>query len=286
MNGQPAPIILVTGLSGAGKTSALKAFEDLGFECIDNVPLSLLRNLTGGDGGEPRKPLAVGIDIRTRDFGAAAFAEELDQLKTETGGRTRMLFMDCTDDELRRRYGETRHRHPLAQDRPISDGIAHERRLMAPLRDRADVVLDTTSFGPGEMKTILKGHFGTEADGGLALFVTSFGFKNGLPREADLVFDVRFLNNPHYDPVLKPLTGRDEAVAEHVAADPGFAPFFDGLTALLAPLLPRYAQEGKSYLTIALGCTGGRHRSVFVAETLRRWLEQKGERVHLRHRDL
>jgi UPF0042 nucleotide-binding protein len=288
----PARVILVTGLSGAGKTSALKAFEDLGFECIDNVPLSLLAALVGGDtdktgdGDDARKPLAVGIDIRTRDFGAQAFADELAHLKADTGGRTRMLFMDCDDDELKRRYAETRHRHPLAQDRPIGDGIAHERRLMAPLRDSADVVLDTTSFGPGEMKSILNGHFGAEADAGLTLFVMSFGFKKGLPREADLVFDVRFLANPHYDPDLKSLTGRDGAVADYVEADPGFQPFFDGLTALLAPLLPRYAQEGKSYLTVALGCTGGRHRSVFTAERLRAWLEDRDERVHLRHRDL
>lgn len=284
-----ARIILVTGLSGAGKSSALKAFEDLGFEAIDNVPLSLLHTLVGaGSGGArgPVKPLAVGVDIRTRDFGVQAFAQELAQLKADTGGRATVLFMDCDDDELRRRYAETRHRHPLAGDRPVSDGIAHERRLVAPLRDLADVVLDTTSFGPGEMKSLLAGHFGFDADTGLAIFVLSFGFKNGLPREADLVFDVRFLDNPHYDPKLKPLTGRDPAVAEHVLADEGFQPFFDGLTGLLAPLLPRYAREGKSYLTVALGCTGGRHRSVVVAEKLASWLEQRGERVHLRHRDL
>lgn len=287
---ESARVILVTGLSGAGKSSALKAFEDLGFEAVDNVPLSLLHALVNGGAGNPARgpsrPLAVGIDIRTRDFGVETFAQELALLKADTGGRATVLFMDCDDDELRRRYAETRHRHPVAGDRPIADAIAHERRLMAPLRDLADVVLDTTSFGPGEMKSLLAGHFDTGTDAGLAVFVLSFGFKNGLPREADLVFDVRFLDNPHYDPDLKPLTGRDPAVAAHVEADEGFQPFFEGLTGLLAPLLPRYAREGKSYLTIALGCTGGRHRSVAVAEKLASWLEQRGERVHLRHRDL
>lgn len=282
-----ARVVLVTGLSGAGKTSALKAFEDLGFEAVDNVPLSLLHNLIGGpDAPEERKPLAIGVDIRTRDFGADAFAQELAVLTHDTKGAAAVLFMDCDDDELRRRYAETRHRHPLAADRPLSDGIALERQLMGPIRDCADVVLDTTSFGPGEMKTILRGHFGTEDDGRLGLFVMSFGFKHGLPREADMVFDVRFLTNPHYDPLLKSLSGRDKAVVDFVTADDGYDPFFGNLTNLLAPLLPRYAKEGKSYLTIALGCTGGRHRSVCIAEKLSSWLEQRGERVHLRHRDL
>lgn len=284
----PAKVIIVTGMSGAGKTSALKAFEDLGFEAVDNMPLSLLHSLVVKPpvGARAAKPLAIGVDIRTRDFDAEAFARELAQLGRDTNGQAAVLYMDCDDDELRRRYAETRHRHPLAQDRPVSDGIAHERALMTPLRDTADVVLDTTSFGPGEMKMLLRGHFNVEADTAMTLFVMSFGFKNGLPREADLVFDVRFLVNPHYDPMLKALTGRDKAVADHVAADPDFQPFFNNLTTLLTPLLPRYAQEGKSYLTVAVGCTGGRHRSVAVTEKLSQWLEQRGERVHLRHRDL
>ena len=280
--GQAAPgVLLVTGMSGAGKSSALKAFEDMGYEAIDNVPLSLLAALVNPPQQDGlARPIAIGVDIRTRDFAIDTFIKELASLDAK------VLFMDCDDDELRRRYAETRHRHPLAQDRPVSDGIARERTLMTPLRDRADVVVDTTRFGPGELKQILSGHFDLGHDHGLSVFVTSFSFRKGLPREADLVFDVRFLANPHYDPALKDLSGKDAAVADFIARDTCFQDFFDNLTALLSPLLPRYAAEGKSYLTIAVGCTGGRHRSVFVAEKLTKWIEREERRVHLLHRDL
>lgn len=284
-------VVLVTGMSGAGKTSALKAFEDQGFEAIDNVPLSLLNSLvTPPQSDLPgpgfKRPIAIGIDIRTRDFAVDAFIREIDRMLAESTLSARVLFIDCDDDELRRRYAETRHRHPLAQDRPVSDGIAHERRLVEALRDRADVVIDTTQFGPGELKRILSGHFGQDRQEGLSIFVTSFSFRRGLPREADLVFDVRFLRNPHYAPELKPLSGKDQAVGDYISEDPGFEEFFTGLTGLISPLLPRYAAEGKSYLTIAVGCTGGRHRSVFVAEKLAQWFDKEGQSIHLLHRDL
>jgi len=289
-SGQPR-VLLVTGMSGAGRTTALKALEDLGFEAIDNVPLALLKSLVQPiqpSFGAPglTRPLAIGIDIRTRDFGAEAFVAELDRLASEHGVDARVLFVDCDDDELKRRYDETRHRHPLAQDRPVADGIAHERRMISGLRDRADIAVDTTGLGPGQLKRILKGHFASEAEGQLSIFVTSFAYRRGLPREADLVFDVRFLANPHYDPKLKPLSGQDRAVADFISADNDFDMFFNGLTGLLGPLVPRYAAEGKSYLTIAIGCTGGRHRSVFVSEKLARWLEGQGQHVHLLHRDM
>jgi len=285
------PMLLVTGMSGAGRTSALKALEDLGFEAIDNVPLALLKSLVQPiqpSFGAPglTRPLAIGIDIRTRDFGADAFVAELDRLTAEHGIDAKVLFVDCDDDELRRRYDETRHRHPLAADRPVADGIAHERRMVSGLRDRADIAVDTTGLGPGQLKRILKGHFAPEAADRLSVFVTSFAYRRGLPREADLVFDVRFLANPHYDPQLKPLSGQDGAVADFISGDADFETFFNALTGLLAPLVPRYAAEGKSYLTIAFGCTGGRHRSVFVAERLARWLEERGQHVHLLHRDM
>ncbi len=286
-----ARVILVTGMSGAGKTQALKAFEDMGYEAVDNVPLSLLESLVAPsqrsftEGGFQR-PLVIGVDIRTRDFGVDSFLGEVERLARAGDADVKLVFMDCDDDELRRRYAETRHRHPLAADRPVSDGIAHERRLMTPLRDRADIALDTTGLGPGALKRILEGHFGTEAGAGLGVFVTSFSYRQGLPREADLVFDVRFLANPHYVPELRTLTGRDPGVGEYILRDASFQPFFDGLTGLLLPLLPRYAAEGKSYLTIAVGCTGGRHRSVFIAERLVAWLEQQGQRAHLHHREL
>ena len=282
-------VLLVTGMSGAGKTSALKSLEDMGYEAVDNIPLSLLGSLvmTGPhDSAAARSPIAIGVDVRTRDFGAQAFMQELDQLAGDHGVRVRVLFLDCDDDALRRRYAETRHRHPLAQDRPVSDGIATERRMVSALRDRADVVLDTSGLALGDLKRTLEGHFGIDSAPGLAVFVTSFSFRHGLPREADLVFDVRFLANPHYVADLRPLDGRDVRVADYIAADPDYDNFFDRLTGLLMPLLPRYAAEGKSYLTIAVGCTGGRHRSVFVAERLAAWLEAQGQRVHSRHRDM
>ena len=275
--------VIVTGLSGAGKTSALKDLEDLGYEAVDNQPVTLLSSLKGGSG---TRPLAVGIDIRTRDFGVEPVLAEIDRIMAETGRAVRLLFLDCDDEVLRRRFTETRRRHPLAADRPLIDGIRHERALVSPLKRRADVVFDTSSLAPGEFKRVLSSHFHLDDRPGLLIFVTSFAYREGLPREADLVFDVRFLANPHYVAELKPLTGRDGEVGAYVAADPAFAGFLDTLTALLAPLLPRFAAEGKSYLTIAIGCTGGRHRSVFVAENLARWLRELGARVELRHREL
>ncbi len=284
-------VLLVTGMSGAGKTSALKALEDMDYEAVDNVPLVLLSSLVlpGQRDFQARgfrRPLAIGIDIRTRDFGVEPFRQEIDRLRDESEVEVQVLFLDCDDDELRRRYAETRHRHPLAADRPVADGIARERALMENLRDRAEVVLDTTGLSPGDLKRILRGTYDPDPEPGLNVFVTSFSYRLGLPRGADLVFDVRFLTNPHYDPGLKPLTGRDEAVADFIADTAGYQQFFDGLTGLLGPLLPRYIAEGKSYLTIAVGCTGGRHRSVFVAERLGAWLASLDQRVQLHHRDV
>lgn len=280
-------VLLVTGMSGAGKSSALKAFEDMGYEAIDNVPLSLLGALVKPaqkDGFQ--RPIAIGVDIRTREFAIDSFIAELDKMGKDKAIDAKVLFIDCDNDELRRRYAETRHRHPLAQDRPVRDGIARERALVCALRERADVVVDTTRFGPGQLKRILDGHFDHAGDNILTVFVTSFSFRQGLPREADLVFDVRFLTNPHYDPDLKKMTGLDQAVGAFIEGDQCFDDFFNNLTSLLSPLLPRYAAEGKSYLTIAVGCTGGRHRSVFVAEKLARWIEHEDRQVHLLHRDL
>jgi len=279
-----ADVVVVTGMSGAGKSLTLKWLEDLGYEAVDNLPLSLLGALLRG--GEPGKPLAIGIDIRTRDFGAQSMMAELDRLHEETQVPAFLLFVDCDDEVLGRRFTETRRRHPLAIDRPLLDGIAHERHLVSPLKSRADLVIDTSSLAPAELRRVLAGHFNRTAKAPLLLFVTSFSYRRGLPREADLVFDVRFLDNPHYVPELRPHSGRDSDVAGFIAADPGFNPFFSGLTALLRPLLPRYTAEGKSYLTIAIGCTGGRHRSVYVAERLAAWLREQGQQVDLRHRDL
>ena len=278
------PLVLVTGVSGAGKSSALKALEDMGFEAVDNLPLSLMGRLVA-PGAFPH-PIAAGVDIRTREFGAEAFLEQVAELRARADVDVKVLFMDCDDQVLTRRYAETRRRHPLAIDRPVADGIRQERTLLAPVREQADVVMDTSEMSLGAQKAAMEDHFAVQGDPGLPVFVVSFSYKNGVPRDADLVFDVRFLKNPHYDLDLRPLTGLDEKVGQHVAGDPGFDEFFSHLTALLGPLLPRYAAEGKSYLTIAIGCTGGRHRSVYVAERLGAWLDSQGEKARVRHRDL
>lgn len=278
-------LVLVTGMSGAGHSTALKALEDLGYEAVDNLPLSLVGVLTQPQDGEPR-PLALGIDSRTRDFSAEAFIASLEELRRRPDLHVELLFMECSDEVLQRRFTETRRRHPLAIDRPVPDGIQRERVLLAPLKAHADLIVDSTELSINDARRMLASHFKLGSEPGLFVFVVSFAFRNGVPREADLVFDVRFLRNPHYDPALRPLTGQDPAVADHVAADPDFPGFMERLGELLRPLLPRYNQEGKSYLTIAVGCTGGKHRSVFVAERLAAWLRAQGYRVGLTHRDM
>lgn len=280
-------VILVTGLSGAGRSTALRALEDQGYEAVDNLPLTLLANLVLPDAADAKsRPLAIGVDARTRDFDVPAFVAAVDRLVAEKGLDARLLYLDCEDETLARRFTETRRRHPLAADRPLADGIKSERRLLEPLRARADKVIDTTALSPHQLKHIVQDGFALDAPQGLALSVVSFAYRNGLPREADLVFDVRFLANPHYRPDLKPLSGKDAAVAQFVERDPGFPAFFDGLSDMILALLPRFEAEGKSYLTVAVGCTGGRHRSVFVAERLAERLAQGGRRVTLLHRDL
>jgi len=284
---EPAPagerrrVVVVTGLSGAGHSTALKILEDLGYESVDNLPLSLLDALLG-EGG----PVAVGVDIRTRNFAAQPLLDRLDQMQADPGQVVTLLFLDCADEILERRFTETRRPHPLAQDRRVADGIAAERRLVAPLRARADLAVDTSGLNAAELRRVLGGHFTLARTPAMSVFVTSFSYRHGLPREADLVFDVRFLANPHYEAALRDLDGRDGRVDAFVAADPAFAPFFNRLTDMLEPLLPRYEREGKSYLTIAIGCTGGRHRSVAVTERLADRLAHGGREVHKSHRDV
>jgi len=284
-------VLLVSGVSGAGKSSTLKLLEDIGYEAVDNMPLSLIGRLFPGlDGSDApateNQPLAIGVDIRTRDFDASSLLALLDQLSASANYEVSLLFVDCDDDVLGRRFEETRRRHPLASDRPIIDGIRRERRAMEPLRARADYVIDTTDFALGDLKAQLEHSFGLTSDPGLAIFVTSFSYKRGLPRDADLVFDVRFFTNPHYDEALRPKSGKDKEVQGFISKDPAFDDFVAHLTGMTGPLLPRYQAEGKSYLTFAFGCTGGRHRSVFIAEYFHSWLQKNGWRAQIRHRDL
>ena len=291
MNSGSAPnrILLVTGLSGAGKSTALKTLEDLGWEVVDNLPLSLLEHLLStplGQGSAPRRrPLAIGIDSRTRDFDAARIVEQIKILTGEQAVPVETLFFDCAGSELLRRYSETRRRHPLAPDRPATDGIAAERELMAPLRRWADHVLDTTDTTPKELQQQIRQRFaGSELTP--TLTILSFGFARGLPRNADNVFDMRFLRNPYWQDDLRELTGRDEPVRDYIAGDEAYEEAVARIEDLLLTLLPRYRAEGRSYVTIAFGCTGGRHRSVHVSERVAARLRGAGFSPTVEHRDL
>ena len=279
------PVLLVTGLSGAGHSSALKTLEDMGYKAVDNLPISLLEPLlTAGAGGD--MPVAVGIDSRTWDFSSAELVEAVEKLKALPHLAVKLIFMDCQDDVLQQRFTETRRVHPLAVDRPVRDGIAMERQIMAQVRDSVDYVIDTSGLRPQDLKRILAGYFRLKTESGVTVFITSFGFRNGLPREADMVFDVRFLDNPHWDPLLRPLSGLDQPVADKVGKDKTFKTFFTNMTGMIAPILPHFESEGRHYLTIAVGCTGGRHRSVYTAERLGAWFKRAGYHAEVRHRDL
>ncbi len=283
-NAVRARVLLVTGMSGAGRSTALKTLEDIGYETFDNLPAALVPALVESAAADG-PAIAVGADTRTRGFAADTMLETLAAAVGRTGRELCVLFIDCDDERLERRYTETRRPHPLAGDRPIMDGIRRERQVLSALRDRADLVIDTSALTAADLKRLLTGHFALDA-GGLRIFVTSFAYRHGIPRDADLIFDVRFLDNPYYNDELRALTGCDPAVAAHIQRDADFAPFFARLWRLLRPLLPRYEIRGKSYLTIAIGCTGGRHRSVYVAERLGARLRDAGWRAEVAHRDL
>lgn len=280
-------LVLVTGMSGAGRSTALAVLEDLGFEAVDNLPLAFLGRLARSVRDDPRSPpVAIGVDIRNRDFGVESLRAEVATLQEAGELHVTVLFLDCSDDELQRRYTETRRRHPLAADRPVADGIRSERRAIAALAETADLTVDTTGLTVWDFKRRMQAVFGQGRSAGTAITVMSFSFRRGIPREADMVFDVRFLTNPHYDPALRDKTGQEADVAAAIRADPDCAGFLDDLKRMLTRILPRQEAEGKSYLTIAFGCTGGRHRSVFMAETLTEWLTGTGRSAFRFHRDL
>ena len=281
------PLVLVTGLSGAGKASILRVLEDLGFESVDNPPLGTLEELVGnGD-----RPLAAGVDTRTRGFSPDTVLRALERLRLRPDLAVSLVYATADDATLLRRYTETRRRHPLASGGNegagrVADGIGRERGLMAPLREAADLLVDTTDLPSPELRRLVERRFRPKEAPGLAVAVQSFAFPRGLPRDADLVFDLRFLRNPHYDRALRPLTGLDRVVADYVEADPDFPAFWTRLTGFLDPLLPRYVAEGKKYLTVALGCTGGRHRSVLAAERLAAHFRRSGWQADATHREL
>jgi len=282
-------ILLVTGLLGAGKTTALRALEDLGWEIIDNFPIRLFDRLidnTAPASPAIHAPLAIGFDARTRGFNPHEIIEQVKKLAQRDDLELTTLFLDCADRELERRYNETRRRHPLADDMPVSAGISSERQLLEPLRHWADMIVDTTDFASNELQQVIRDNFAPADDHAITLTVSSFGFARGMPPVADLVFDMRFLDNPHWNATLRPLTGKDPAVGEHIRKDPAFAEAFERIRDLILMLLPRYQAQGKAYVHIAFGCTGGRHRSVFVAEQIASALREAGFSPTLLHRNL
>ncbi|MFA6280816.1 MAG: RNase adapter RapZ [Bdellovibrionales bacterium] len=278
------PVILLTGMSGAGLSTSLKVLEDLGYEAVDNLRLGLVEQWV--DGAQAGKALAVAIDTRNANFSVEEVLRVYERLRKQDDLAPQLVFLECSDDSLQRRFTETRRRHPLAVDRPVTDGIQKERILLGGLRGEAEHVIDTSALSIHELRRLIVGHYRLESEIGLALYVMSFSYRQGLPREADLVFDVRFLANPHWEPSLRPKTGQEPDVAAYIQKDEDYEGFMNRLTGLLFPLLPRYQREGKNYLTIAIGCTGGRHRSVFVAEQVATALASKGYIVGIGHRDL
>lgn len=277
-------VVLVTGPSGAGRSTAIHVLEDLGYEAIDNMPLSLMPRLL--EGPPPARPLALGVDTRNRDFSTAALLDLIATLRARPDCMLSLLYLDCRPDVLLRRFSETRRRHPLAPAESPEQGVTRELDLLAPVRDRADTLVDTSELNIHQLRENIERWFAPSGSPRLSVSVQSFSYKRGLPGGIDMVFDVRFLSNPYWQPELRSLDGRDPPVLAHVSADPRFLPFFTRVHDLVALLLPAYRDEGKSHLTIAFGCTGGQHRSVAVAESLAKTLAEGGQQVSIRHREL
>lgn len=289
MKGQQEPaaehqLVLVTGPSGAGRSTAIHALEDIGFEVIDNLPLSLVPRLI--DGPSLGRPIALGLDVRNRDFNATALIELIDTLTRDPRIGLELIYLDCEVSELIRRYSQTRRRHPLAQMETPTEGIAREIDLLAPIRVRADHLIDTSEMSPHDLKAEIAKWFDRGEAANMAVSVQSFSYKRGIPRGLDMVFDCRFLKNPHWQASLRNLDGRDADVAAYIAEDPRFAEFFERLQDLVLMLLPAHLEEGKAHLSIGFGCTGGQHRSVAVAEKLGKVLAEAGWPVSKRHREL
>jgi UPF0042 nucleotide-binding protein len=277
-------LVFVTGPSGAGRTTAIRVLEDLGFEGIDNIPLTLVPRLV--DGPPLGRPIVLGLDVRNRDFNATALIELIDSLTRDPRVSLEVLYLDCAPGTLIRRYSETRRRHPLAPNETPAQGVEREIDLLTPIRVRADHLIDTTDLTQHDLKAELAAIFDITPNGRLSVSVQSFSYKRGVPRGVDMIFDCRFLANPHWQPTLRPLDGRDPQVETFVRNDPRFTEFFQKLCDLLLFLLPAHLEEGKAHLAIGFGCTGGQHRSVAVAEMVGSVLAEAGWPVSKRHREL
>ena len=275
-------LLLVTGMSGAGKSTVLDALEDMGWDTVDNLPVDLLQEFVHGGGQCRTANAAIGMDVRSRGFDAETLGDIIHSME---GVEPELLYLDCSGTELTRRYDETRRLHPLAPDRPAEDGIARERQMTWPLRSAADSLIDTTDLSPAELRDELQRRFGGDADQPV-LTVASFSFARGISRTADLVFDLRFLPNPHWVEELRPLTGVDQPVRAYLEQEPSWGETMGRIESLLIDWIPRYWAAGKSYVTVAFGCTGGRHRSVAAAVEMAERLRAAGFAPNVRHRDL
>lgn len=283
---RPAPgwrVVCVIGPAGAGRTTALNALEDLGFQTITNMPLDLLPHLLAGPA--QGRPLALGLDVGMPGFGVTAFLDLVAEIDADPRASVSVVYLDCRPEALLRRFSETRRRHPSAPADHPAQGIAHEHALLAPVRERADIVIDTSDMSPHDLRGEMARWFGG-GGAGLAVSLQSFSYKRGVPRGLDMVFDCRFLSNPYWVPDLRALDGRTPKVAAHVEADPRFDPFFSRVHDLIASLLEPFVDEGKTSLTIGFGCTGGKHRSVAMTEKMAATLAQQGWQVSKRHREL
>lgn len=276
--------MIITGPAGAGRTTSIKAIEDFGIEAIDNLPLNLINRILYGPptGGT----LAIGVDTRTRGFSSEALLDVIDSIEQNRNYKPTLLYLDCEPETLLRRFSETRRRHPVSPDGSPASGIEQELKTLRPLRERADILIDTSEFSPHQLRAELARWFDKSEGRGLSVSVQSFSYKRGTPRGVDMMIDCRFLRNPHWDPALRPHTGLMPEVGEYVAEDPLFKPFFEKLQDFVELLLPAHQAEGKAYFSIGLGCTGGQHRSVFVAEKLAKALSGKGWMVSTRHKEM
>jgi UPF0042 nucleotide-binding protein len=286
LSGARQPFIVLTGLSGSGKSQAIRALEDLGYFCVDNLPATLIptmAKLSLRPGGIER--VAIVVDIRERNF-LSQVPKIFGQLRKIRRLNFVLIFLEADNAALVRRFSETRRPHPMAPNRSVSEGIRDEREEMMSLRRLADEIIDTSDMTVHELRQFFMGLSRGKSRGGLVITLLSFGYKNGVPVDADLVFDVRCLPNPHFVPTLRRRTGRDRAVVAFMERDPAAREFMDRLEAYLRFVVPYYMAEGKSYLTVAIGCTGGRHRSVMIAERLKRTLGDVGSRLRVRHRDI
>jgi UPF0042 nucleotide-binding protein len=277
-------LILVTGVAGAGKTSALAALADQGFETIDNPPIGLLQDIVEDFAGEGAR-LAIGIDERSRGFTTERCANVISEIRARGDTEVTLVFLECADEMLLRRFQETRRRHPMAEGAPVESALVLERSMLEPLRIQSDVSIDTSDLSLTDLRREIGERFGDDA-GSMTVSIISFGFKKGAPRGADLLFDMRFLANPYWLASLRSKTGLDPEVRAYIESDDSYEPIFSKIEDLVLSLLPHYANEGKSYLNIAIGCTGGKHRSVMVSERLGESIETAGFAPVIRHRDL